>query len=97
MIVADDDGVAVVRRDEAHAVLKACQARADREAAVRERYAAGELSLDVSGMRDRLAERGLRYVDQAATVQAAHAQAATVQAATVQAAPVRAAQAPDAT
>ena len=67
VIVADDDGVAVVRRDEAHAVLKACQARAEREAAVRERYAAGELSLDVSGMRDRLAERGLRYVDQAAT------------------------------
>jgi hypothetical protein len=54
---------------------------------VRERYAAGELSLDVSGMRDRLAERGLRYVDQAAHVQAA----------TVQAAPVPAAQAPDAT
>ena len=92
VIVADDDGVAVVRRDEAHAVLKACQARAEREAAVRERYAAGELSLDVSGMRDRLAERGLRYVDQAAHVQAAH-----VQASTVQAAPVRAAQAPDAT
>ena len=82
VIVADDDGVAVVRRDEAHAVLKACQSRADREAAVRERYAAGELSLDVSRMRDRLAERGLRYVDQTAHDQAA---------------PVRAAQAPDAT
>lgn len=65
VIVADDDGVAVVARAEAASVLAACQARAEREAASRKRYAAGELSLDVNDMRDRLAERGLRYVDQA--------------------------------
>jgi 4-hydroxy-4-methyl-2-oxoglutarate aldolase len=44
-------------------VLEACRARARKEEAARERYAAGELSLDVSGMRERLAERGLRYVN----------------------------------
>jgi 4-hydroxy-4-methyl-2-oxoglutarate aldolase len=63
VIVADDDGVAVVPRLDAASVLDACKARAAKEAASRERYAAGELSLDVNNMRDRLAERGLRYVD----------------------------------
>jgi 4-hydroxy-4-methyl-2-oxoglutarate aldolase len=64
VIVADDDGVAVVPRHAAAAVLDACRTRTEREAASRKRYAAGELSLDVSGMRERLTERGLRYVDQ---------------------------------
>jgi 4-hydroxy-4-methyl-2-oxoglutarate aldolase len=63
VIVADDDGVAVVPGPDAAAVLDAARARAGKEAASRERYASGELSLDVSGMRERLAERGLRYVD----------------------------------
>jgi len=63
VIVADDDGVTVVPRLDAPSVLDACKARAAKEAASRERYAAGELSLDVNNMRDRLAERGLRYVD----------------------------------
>jgi 4-hydroxy-4-methyl-2-oxoglutarate aldolase len=63
VIVADDDGVAVVPRSRAAAVLDAARARAEKEAAARERYAAGEVSLDVSGMRARLAERGLRYLD----------------------------------
>jgi 4-hydroxy-4-methyl-2-oxoglutarate aldolase len=62
VIVADDDGVAVVPRPGAAAVLDAARARARKEAASRERYAAGEVSLDVSGMRERLAERGLRYL-----------------------------------
>jgi 4-hydroxy-4-methyl-2-oxoglutarate aldolase len=63
VIVADDDGVVVVPRADAGQVLAASRARAEREAASRERYAAGELSLDVSQMRERLAEKGLRYVD----------------------------------
>ncbi len=64
VIVADDDGVVVVERERASAVAEASRAREDREAKSRERYRAGELSLDVNKMRERLAERGLKYVDQ---------------------------------
>jgi 4-hydroxy-4-methyl-2-oxoglutarate aldolase len=63
VIVADDDGVVVVPRLDAPSVLDASRARAEKEEASRKRYAAGEVSLDVSNMRERLAERGLRYVD----------------------------------
>lgn len=65
VIVADDDGVVLVARDEARQVLEACRARAEREDASRKRYAAGELSLDVSNMRQRLAGKGISYLDQA--------------------------------
>jgi 4-hydroxy-4-methyl-2-oxoglutarate aldolase len=64
VIVADDDGIVVVPRLDAPSVLEASRARAEREETSRKRYAAGEISLDVSSMRERLAERGLRYVDQ---------------------------------
>jgi 4-hydroxy-4-methyl-2-oxoglutarate aldolase len=64
VIVADDDGVVVVPRTQAADVLEACRAREDKEAASRRRYAAGELSLDVQGMREALAEKGLRYIDE---------------------------------
>ncbi|HTU72405.1 MAG TPA: 4-carboxy-4-hydroxy-2-oxoadipate aldolase/oxaloacetate decarboxylase [Trebonia sp.] len=65
VMVADDDGVVVVPRARAAAVLDSARARAAREEASRGRYAAGELSLDVNAMRERLAEKGLRYVDAA--------------------------------
>lgn len=63
VVVADDDGVVVVPRLAAADVLAAARARDQREAAVRERYAAGELSLDLSGMRPALAAKGLAYLD----------------------------------
>jgi 4-hydroxy-4-methyl-2-oxoglutarate aldolase len=63
VIVADDDGVVVVPRLSADTVLAASRAREEKEAASRERYATGELSLDVSGMRERLAAKGLVYVE----------------------------------
>jgi 4-hydroxy-4-methyl-2-oxoglutarate aldolase len=63
VIVADDDGVVVVPRQDAGPVLQASRARAEREAEARGRYAAGEISLDVSAMRERLAAKGVRYVD----------------------------------
>jgi 4-hydroxy-4-methyl-2-oxoglutarate aldolase len=63
VVVADDDGVVVVPRLTAADVLAASRAREDKEAVSRQRYAAGELSLDVSGMREKLAAKGLTYVD----------------------------------
>ena len=62
VIVADDDGVCVVRREEAAEVLARAQARQAREAAVRERLARGELGLDIYAMRERLARKGLEYI-----------------------------------
>lgn len=63
VIVADDDGVVVVPRARAAAVAQASAEREQREAEIRSRYRDGELSLDRGGMRDRLADKGLRYVD----------------------------------
>jgi 4-hydroxy-4-methyl-2-oxoglutarate aldolase len=62
VIVADDDGVCVVRREEAADVLKAAQKRVANEEEKRRRLAAGELGLDIYGMRERLKEKGLKYV-----------------------------------
>jgi 4-hydroxy-4-methyl-2-oxoglutarate aldolase len=62
IVVADDDGVVIVPRAQGADVLEACRAREDKEAAQRARLAGGELSLDVMGMRESLAEKGLRYL-----------------------------------
>ena len=64
VIVADDDGVCVVPRTEAESTLRKCAAREEKEAKVRERLKAGELGLDIYGMREKLAQRGLVYRDQ---------------------------------
>jgi 4-hydroxy-4-methyl-2-oxoglutarate aldolase len=63
VVVADDDGVVVVRRTELQQVVEASRARADLEEQKALRLAKGELGLDIYNMRVRLAEKGLRYVD----------------------------------
>jgi 4-hydroxy-4-methyl-2-oxoglutarate aldolase len=62
VIVADDDGVVVVRRAQAEAVLAVAEKRLQAEEAKRRRLAAGELGLDIYDMRMRLAGKGLKYV-----------------------------------
>lgn len=64
VIVADDDGVVVVRRVDAERVLDLTLARLNAEADKRQRLESGELGLDLYEMRARLAAKGLRYVRQ---------------------------------
>ena len=61
-VVADDDGVVRVRRDEVDAVLEASAARIAKEAAAREAFQRGELGLDRYGLRPVLDDQGVRYV-----------------------------------
>jgi 4-hydroxy-4-methyl-2-oxoglutarate aldolase len=65
VIVADDDGVVTVARQDAESVLNNARARSAAEQVKRERLAAGELGLDIYDMRSALQQRGLRYVDAA--------------------------------
>ena len=61
VIVADDDGVVVVKRTDAAKVAEASKQRVDKEDVVRERLAKGELGLDIYGLRAKLKEMGLEY------------------------------------
>jgi 4-hydroxy-4-methyl-2-oxoglutarate aldolase len=66
VVIADDDGVVVVPRREASAVLEAADARVEKEAADREAYGSGaQLSLDRKGLRKTLADLGVSYMTQA--------------------------------
>lgn len=65
VIVADRDGVCVVRRESASEVARLAAERIAKEAKTRERLKKGELGLDFYGLRAKLTELGVQYVDEA--------------------------------
>jgi 4-hydroxy-4-methyl-2-oxoglutarate aldolase len=64
VIVADADGVVVVKRESAAEVARLAADRFAKEQKTRERLKAGELGVDFYGLRAKLAELGVRYVDE---------------------------------
>jgi len=64
VIVGDQDGVVVVKREAAAEIARLGVARISREENSRERLRAGELGLDFYGLRQKLAELGIEYVDE---------------------------------
>jgi len=64
-IVADDDGIVVVRREEVTKVAEASRQREVLEESKRARMAEGELGLDIYNMRPTLEQKGLTYFDDA--------------------------------
>jgi 4-hydroxy-4-methyl-2-oxoglutarate aldolase len=63
VIVADMDGVVVVPRERAAEVAKLSADRVAKEEKTRERLRKGELGLDFYGLRAKLAELGVQYVE----------------------------------
>ena len=63
VIVGDADGVVVVPRLDAPRVLAASEQRSAREQQTRERLRAGDLGLDIYGLRARLEAMGVEWVD----------------------------------
>ena len=61
-IIADDDGVVCVPRSDVGQALEAARARVAKEEQSRKALADGQLGLDLYGLRDKLAARGVRYV-----------------------------------
>lgn len=58
IIVLDADGGVCIRREKAAAVLKAAEARFERENRLREKLNAGETSYDLHGLRDHVEKKG---------------------------------------
>ena len=65
VIIGDADGVVVVAREQAAAVAKASEQRIAKEEKSRERLRKGELGLDFYGLRAKLTELGVEFIDSA--------------------------------
>lgn len=63
VVCADDDGVVVVGRGDAAWAVEQSEARLAKEEQTRARLAAGELGLDFYGLRDKLSELGVEYIE----------------------------------
>ncbi|MEU4657600.1 4-carboxy-4-hydroxy-2-oxoadipate aldolase/oxaloacetate decarboxylase [Streptomyces sp. NPDC023723] len=61
VIVADDDGVVVVPREQARRTAEASEARENKEAATRAAFQEGQLGLDRYGLREKLVQFGVTY------------------------------------
>jgi 4-hydroxy-4-methyl-2-oxoglutarate aldolase len=64
IVVADADGVVVVPRERAASIAKAARERVAKEDQTRERLRTGELGLDFYGLREKLKQLGVEYVDE---------------------------------
>ena len=64
VVVGDVDGVVVIKRERAAEVAALGQKRIEKQQCSRERLKAGELGLDFYGLRAKLKELGVEYVEQ---------------------------------
>ncbi|SFL76565.1 4-hydroxy-4-methyl-2-oxoglutarate aldolase [Paenibacillus sp. 1_12] len=63
LIIADDDGVVVVRKDDLQASLEASKQRLLKEEGTKEKISRGELSLDFYGLRETLIKENVVYIE----------------------------------
>jgi 4-hydroxy-4-methyl-2-oxoglutarate aldolase len=68
VVIGDADGVVVVAREQAAEVARAAAQRIAKEEKTRERLRKGELGLDFYGLRAKLAELGVEFVEEAESV-----------------------------
>ena len=64
VVVADADGVVVVPRQNAAEIAKLGEQRRAKEEKTRERLGKGELGVDFYGLRAKLADLGVKYIDE---------------------------------
>jgi len=63
VVCADDDGVVIVEREEAPWALEMSRERLAKEAGTRAQLEAGVLGLDLYGLRDKLVDMGVEFID----------------------------------
>ena len=64
VVCADDDGVVIVERQEASWALDAARERLAKEAGTRAQLQAGVLGLDLYGLRAKLVDMGVEFIDE---------------------------------